>query len=189
MIEYNIKKLDNENNNYDEYTLTLSNGRTINYYEALNNQFVNNIQLVLTSTHIIKKLEKNTIYIFLNDNYKNVDDYIKAFNIEFSNLKYEFIINNEKEQSLADRLKKTLELDARTITSNNYYKPIKRNTSVNQYQDYNEEDNPYLKKEDTTKIDKEKQTEFAEYNGYNERLIDDNVKNIVTFRKNNKTNL
>ena len=99
------------------------------------------------------------------------------------------IINNEKEQSLADRLKKTLELDARTITSNNYYKPIKKNTSVNQYQDYNEEDNPYLKKEDTTKIDKEKQTEFAEYNGYNERLIDDNVKNIVTFRKNNKTNL
>lgn len=194
MINYNIKKIDNSTNNYDKYIINLSNGKSCYYYENLNNQFVNVIEIMFTNSQIINKFENNKIYLFF-DNITNLEDiktFIAAFNIEFSNLKFRFIINNQEERKLAEKIIKALKIDSDIIDSSKYYqnKFEKKVTNITQYQDYNLEDNPFLKNdEETAKIDQEKLEEYANYNGYNERLIDVNVKNIVSIRNNkNKFN-
>lgn len=193
MIKYNIKKIDNLTNApYDSYKIELPKN-AIYYYESLNNQFVNTVEVILKNIGTIKEYEPNKIYIYF-DNISDINiisEFLEVLNIEFNNLKFNFIINNEEERKIASKISKRLNLNFCFIESNNYHnKKATSNTSNNdQYKDYGINDNIYIKKKDenANEITEEEQKEYANYNGYNERLIDENVKNIV-FRKNNNSN-
>lgn len=191
LINYTTKKIDNKNNeDYDKYTLTLSNGKYCYYYEKLNNKFVNVIEIVFLNNQYKNKLEDHKIYLFIdsNPNYNDMKDFIKAFNIEFSNIKYKFIVNNDTEKQLSSRLIKSLSLDAEMIDSFKHNEVVEeKHNQITEYLDYDLKDNILLKDEsEEQKITAEQKKENAEYNGYNERLIDTNVKNIVSLRKNKK---
>jgi hypothetical protein len=189
MIDYKIHKISNKNNeNYDKYTLTLANNKYCYYYEKLNNQFVNVIEVVFLNKQYQNELEENKIYLFIDNNlqFYEFKDFIEAFNIEFSNVKYKFHINNDIERKLSSKLIKNLNLNAEIIDSSESSEPIKINNNSNkEYLYYDIKDNTLLKNdENEEKINKEQKKENAEYNGYNERLIDTNAKKIVSFRNN-----
>ena len=193
MIKYNIKKIDNLTNApYDSYKIELPKN-AIYYYESLNNQFVNTVEVILKNIGTIKEYEPNKIYIYF-DNISDINiisEFLEVLNIEFNNLKFNFIINNEEERKIASKLSKRLNLNFCFIESNNYHNKKATSNTINndQYKDYDINDNIYIKKKDenANEVTEEEQKEYANYNGYNERLIDENVKNIV-FRKNNNSN-
>lgn len=193
MIKYNIKKIDNLTNApYDSYKIELPKN-AIYYYESLNNQFVNTVEVILKNIGTIKEYEPNKIYIYF-DNISDINiisEFLEVLNIEFNNLKFNFIINNEEERKKASKISKRLNLNFCFIESNNYHNKKATSNTINndQYKDYDINDNIYIKKKDenANEVTEEEQKEYANYNGYNERLIDENVKNIV-FRKNNNSN-
>lgn len=193
MIKYNIKKIDNLTNApYDSYKIELPKN-AIYYYESLNNQFVNTVEVILKNIGTIKEYEPNKIYIYF-DNISDINiisEFLEVLNIEFNNLKFNFIINNEEERKIASKISKRLNLNFCFIESNNYHNKKATSNTINndQYKDYDINDNIYIKKKDenANEVTEEEQKEYANYNGYNERLIDENVKNIV-FRKNNNSN-
>lgn len=193
MIKYNIKKIDNLTNApYDSYKIELPKN-AIYYYESLNNQFVNTVEVILKNIGTIKEYEPNKIYIYF-DNISDINiisEFLEVLNIEFNNLKFNFIINNKEERKIASKISKRLNLNFCFIESNNYHNKKATSNTINndQYKDYDINDNIYIKKKDenANEVTEEEQKEYANYNGYNERLIDENVKNIV-FRKNNNSN-
>ena len=181
MIKYNIKKIDNLTNApYDSYKIELPKN-AIYYYEAPNNQFVNTVEVILKNIDTIKEYEPNKIYIYF-DNISDINiisEFLEVLNIEFNNLKFNFIINNEEERKIASKISKRLNLNFCFIESNNYHNKKATSNTINndQYKDYDINDNIYIKKKDenANEVTEEEQKEYANYNGYNERLIDENV--------------
>ena len=192
MNKYVISKLDNDR--YDLYNIKLDNGKSCYYYEELNNNFVNSIDIIFGNRDIIKKFDNNKIYVFFDKNDSDIKRFISVFDVEFSNLKYNFIINDFDEEVLASNIIKELKLDAKVVYVSEYLDCSDErvnDNNVNQYSDYDILDNPYIKKEDEDKQeDWEISEDYANYNGYNKRLINDKVRNIVDFKKDsNKSDL
>lgn len=194
MLKYNIQKIDSQTDpKYDIYQIELPKTK-INYYEALNNQLVSTVEVIFKNNDIIKEYEPNKIYIYFDNitNINNISDFLEVLNTEYNNLKFNFIINNKEEINIANKLIKRLNITSEIIESSNYYnKQIKPQKNHNeQYKDYDLNDNIYIKKFDDNeqKLTEEEQKEYANYNGYNERFINENVKDIVSMKNNNSNN-
>lgn len=194
MLKYNIQKIDSQTDpKYDIYQIELPKTK-INYYEALNNQLVSTVEVIFKNNDIIKEYEPNKIYIYFDNitNINNISDFLEVLNTEYNNLKFNFIINNKEEINIANKLIKRLNITSEIIESSNYYnKQIKPQKNHNeQYKDYDLNDNIYIKKFDDNEqnLTEEEQKEYANYNGYNERFINENVKDIVSMKNNNSNN-
>ena len=96
-----------------------------------------------------------------------------------------------KENAKMKKMADSLELNYSIINGSDVKEYNKRlnNANNNQFYGYKEEDNPFIKTDaEDVGQEKELQEDYANYNGYNERLIDNNVRNIVSFKHNKKNN-
>ena len=164
------------------------------YKKVLIGKYTDPDKLKLSEMHVVLS-GKN---IFVNGIEQKVYDYalfehmiVIIFQNKTNILVPERVFNNEEERKIASKISKRLNLNFCFIESNNYHNKKATSNTINndQYKDYDINDNIYIKKKDenANEVTEEEQKEYANYNGYNERLIDENVKNIV-FRKNNNSN-
>ena len=192
MVCYNIQK-ERGNQDFDRYILTFgTNSNKCYYYETYQNQFVNEVEVIFDNYQNIK-LEENKIYVFFNENnnYNDIRSILEILNQEFSSLTFKITIFTAKENSKMKKMADSLELNYTIINGSDVKEYNKRlnNANNNQFYGYKEEDNPFIKTDaEDVGQEKELQEDYANYNGYNERLIDNNVKNIVSFKHNKKNN-
>lgn len=182
MIKSEVKNVSLKDDLYQTYYLKLDNGISCYYYEANNNSYVNEIDIIMEGFKI-KKIDSNKIYLFLKKNddigfLKYVFDY---FNNEYSNLKFNYIGFNNSYINGINSISKGLNYE---IKSDDKVVERSNNVGNNNYKDYDMNDNELIKK-DEDEIDKEIVKDSANYNGYNERLIGKNVKNIVNYKFDN----
>ena len=192
MVCYNIQK-ERGNQDFDRYILTFgTNNNKCYYYETYQNQFVNEVEVIFDNYQNIK-LEENKIYVFFNENnnYNDIRSILEILNQEFSSLTFKITIFTAKENAKMKKMADSLELNYSIINGSDVKEYNKRlnNANNNQFYGYKEEDNPFIKTDaEDVGQEKELQEDYANYNGYNERLIDNNVKNIVSFKHNKKNN-
>lgn len=193
-MNYKIEKI-TSNNIYSTYRINVSTDLSCNYYQSKNNWFINSALIVYSNSKIIKEYLPNKIYVYLDNitNDKDKKKIIEVINTEYSNLKFDFLVNNKKEKELSLEISKELNINYTIIddyNSLNINKKEESEQTITNYQNYNIEDNPFIKnqKEELEKISAEKTKEYANYNGYNKRLVDSKVRNIVTRKKTNKEN-
>lgn len=186
MNNYQINKVDNQY--YELYNLTFENGDNHYYYEKKDNQFVNKVYIIIGELNIPNILLEHNIYIFYKD-LSGIPDMIKALNNEFNNLEFVFVTNNEKYPKELITITDSLGDSGKIISLKEYlkiHKPTPKPFSHNpQYSDYELEKNPFIKKEQDQTNDRDicLDKDYIQYNGYNEKLINDNVKNIVNIKK------
>lgn len=192
MVCYNIQK-ERGNQDFDRYILTFgTNSNKCYYYETYQNKFVNEVEVIFDNYQNIK-LEENKIYVFFNENnnYNDIRSILEILNQEFSSLTFKITIFTAKENAKMKKMADSLELNYTIINGSDVKEYNKRlnNANNNQFYGYKEEDNPFIKTDaEDVGQEKELQEDYANYNGYNERLIDNNVKNIVSFKHNKKNN-
>ena len=190
MNKYELKNITKKDESFQTCFLKLDDNISCYYYEALNNKYVNIINIVMVG-HKIKKIEENNIYIFVkeDDDINKLKNIIEYFNSEYDNLKFLYKGFNNSFYNQINDISKKLKIDYEIVDSNDNSNNIRTNNNSNNYIDYDINDNELIKKEDNDEeIEKELIKDSANYNGYNERLIDKNVKNIVSYRFNNKNN-
>ena len=188
-MKYDLKNITKKGDLYQTYYLKFDNDISCYYYEAMDNRYVNVIEIIFEG-YKISKIDNNNIYIFVraNDDINKLRDVLDFFNREYDNLKFNYRGFGDKYYDSINSISKGLKLNYEIINKDNF---VRRNNNLanNNYVDYNINDNELIKKdEEEDKIDKELIKSSANYNGYNERLIDKNVKNIVNYNFNKKGN-
>lgn len=150
----------------------------LRYYfcEKLGNKFVLDVYIIIGEHLVIGEYLDNSIYAFFK-NLNGITDFMTILDKEFSNLRYHFIVGTEAEVSGVTDFVKDNSNDAEVCSLEKY---LSRRNGI-----YDVDDNLYLKnitkkQEKVSNFDEEN---YAAYNGYNERLIDANVKNIVKIRR------
>ena len=190
MNKYELKNITKKDDSFQTFFLKLDDNISCYYYEALNNKYVNIINIVMIK-YKIKKIEENNIYIFVKeeDDINKLKNIIAYFNNEYDNLKFLYKGFNNNSRGQINDISQNLKIDYEVINSNDNSNNIKTNKNTNNYINYDINDNELIKKEENDEeVDKELIKDSANYNGYNERLIDKNVKNIVSYRFNKKNN-
>ena len=132
-------------------------------------------------------MELNSIYFFCDD-LKRVGGFIEILNQEFYNLEYYFVVQEEYYE-IVRKFVSDLKIKVSILKLQEYFdrnKSVDRKGVYNQqYAHYDLKDNPFLQNEleEKNKNDSVVSKDFADYNGFNERFIDNNVKNIVQVKK------
>lgn len=175
--------------NYDFYHIVVEGINKYCYYEKKDNVYVDKVYFVVGKCNQDFNFLENSIYMFFND-VKDLKEIVSILNLEFSNLEYFFIMMDNSWKDLIAKICSSLNLKCKILEKDEYLNQNNtfKKVSVNpEYSDYDIQDNVYLD-HDEEKEQNElegKIKNFVNYNGYNERLIDDNVKNIVHVRKGN----
>ena len=189
MTNYELKNITKDGDLYQTYYLKFDNDISCYYYEAIDNKYVNVIEIIMDG-YKINKIDNNSIYLFVraNDDINSLRYILEYFNNEYDNLKFNYRGFNDSYHDKINNISKSLGLNYEIINKDNI---IKRSNNMgnNNYVNYDISDNELIKKdEEEDKIDKELIKDSANYNGYNERLIDKNVKNIINYNFNKKGN-
>lgn len=173
--------------NYDLYYIVVEGINKYCYYEKKGNVYVDKVYFVVGKCNQDFSFLENSIYLFL-DNVTELLEIVSILNLEFSNLEYFFIMMDDSWKDSIEKVCSSLNLDGKILEKEEYFSrgnSFKQNLVSKEYSDYDIRDNVYLD-HDEEKVQSEVTGEFknfANYNGYNERLIDENVKNIVHVRK------
>lgn len=159
------------------------------YYEKIGNSFINKVYIVVGNNNYVGQLLENSIYVFCQDINK-INGILSILKKEFLNLEYVFILNDGKDSDFLRSVILNLEiLDVQFILLDEYLK--KNDISMKEVSNYYK--TTFSPKDSSVgNIEKKKDKEnwnvdkdFADYRGFNERLIDKNVRNIVQFKKGN----
>ncbi len=189
LIKYELKNITKRDDLYKTFFIKFDDDISCYFYESLDNKYVNVIEIIMEG-YKQKSIENNNIYVFLrkNDNIYNLVNVLEYFNKEYNNLKFNYRGFSSSYYDDINKISKRLNLNYEIISVNSVAER-RNNTNNNSYVDYDLSDNELLKKdEEENKIDKDLIKDSANYNGYNERLIDKNVKKIVSFNFNKKNN-
>ena len=182
-MEYKVRKIaDEDNKKYDKYIMEFEDGSFCYYYEAYNNKFVNVVELVFYKD-CVNWFENNKIYVyFMNYDINYIRNVLNGFNTEFSNLKFIFNMLHVDDKKYVLKIVDGFDIDYDIVYKGDILDKKKDNVVVNnQYKDYNLNDNIFIKRDDE-EVSSDILKEYANYNGYNERLIDKNVGSIVNFK-------
>lgn len=185
-MNYTIRK--EEYPNYDLYYVTLKQNKQYCYYEKKGNVYVEKVYFIVGEETEDFSFWENSIYVFLKD-VSEICELISIFNIEFSNLKYFFLLEDISLEGSIQSLCSNMGLEENIMTLEEYFHRIiplkKKEVDKREYSNYDVLDNVYLEQDEDEMNNMDEDKNFANYNGYNERLIDSNVKNIVQVRKGN----
>lgn len=187
MSSYKINKVANPY--YDLYNIAFDSGVNHYYYEKKDNQFVNKVYIIIGELNIPNLLLEHDIYTFYKD-LNGIPELIEVINNEFSNLEFIFVTNEKKYSESLKNIIAKLNNNSKIIDLKEYLKrhDLIKHKSVShnpQYDDYDPKNNVYISKNQEEVLDQDinLDKEYIQYNGYNERLINDNVKNIVNIKK------
>ena len=186
MESYRIQKT--ESDNYDLYEILIENKIKYCYYEKVGNRFASHVYIFFFDHCYMDSFLENSIYFFSRD-FRKIGEFIAILRQEFSNLEFCFVIQDESERAGVEKFISDLKMEIDILDVQEYFnrnKLLDRMVVSNgQYACYDLRDNPFLKKglEENNKFEKEVDKSFADYNGFNERLIDSNVKNIVHIKR------
>ena len=150
----------------------------LRYYfcEKLGNKFVLDVYIIIGNSLAVLEYLDNSIYAFFKD-LDGIVDFMTILDKEFSNLRYYFIVETEEDVTMVTDFVKNNSNDAEVYSLEKY---LSKEAGI-----YDVDDNLYLKNitKEQEKISDFGKESYANYNGYNERLIDANVKNIVKIRR------
>lgn len=172
---------------YDSYHIVFENGKSYTYYEKVDSSFVNRVFVMVGYSVSNVPLLENSIYVF-SDDFLEIHNIICVLNQEFNNLQYYFVLSNFIFQNQAQKMIDSCNLDGELLSFLDYEKKMnyskKKNKKVSsQYSDYDLSQNVYVSKDDHDDKSILENKDFVQYNGYNQRLIQDNVQDIVRFNK------
>ncbi len=185
-VVYEIHKM--EDRDYDVYDVLVNKKVEYQYYEKSLNRFASRVYIFafyhdFPSSYFLE----NSIYFFCDD-LKRVGGFIEILNQEFYNLEYYFVVQEEYYE-IVRKFVSDLKIKVSILKLQEYFdrnKSVDRKGVYNQqYAHYDLKDNPFLQNEleEKNKNDSVVSKDFADYNGFNERFIDNNVKNIVQVKK------
>lgn len=161
------------------------------YYEKLGNSFVNKVYIIVGNNNYVGEFLENSIYVFCY-NMNIVNRVISILEQEYLNLEYVFVLGDYDNYSLLHNLLSGIGkvnfsiifLEEYFNIRNNKVKENIINCNGGSSKDYTS----LIKDKKKDKLDWSIDKTYANYNGFNERLIDRNVKNIVQFKKGNGGN-
>lgn len=157
------------------------------YYEKIGNTFVNKVYVVIGPFCYVGGLLENSFYVFCSDVSK-LNEIFYILSQEYSSLGYTFVLWNDFERGNVQNFVMEKDLQAEVILLEEY---LKRREDLIREKDglknisYRSDKGGYpeIQKEEPKNWNVDKN--FADYNGFNESLIDRNVKNIVQIKKGN----
>lgn len=157
------------------------------YYENIGNSFVNKVYFVIGSFCYVGSLLENSLYVFCSDISK-LREVVSILYQEYSNLGYVFVLFDGNDKMSIQNFLVNSRLQAEVIFLEEY---LKRREDMIKEKDGVKNITYGLDKGGYSEIQKEElknwnvDKNFADYNGFNESLIDRNVKNIVQIKKGN----
>ena len=183
---YQIQKL--EYDNYDLYEVLIANKVEYCYYEKCGNRFASHVYLFLFDDCPMDSFLENSIYFFSQD-FRKIGGIIGILRQEFNNLEFHFVIQDGKVKESVEKFISELRMEAEILEMQEYFnrskffdKELVGDRQSNYYD--LKDDSLFMKElEERVRNRKEMDKTFADYNGFNERLIDSNVRNIVQFKK------
>jgi len=186
MNGYHIYKT--EGKIYDRYDVYVRGNISYCYYAKAGNQYATKVYIFLFNEMIIDSFLDNRIYIF-SRNIEIIKGLIKILDQEFFNLKYEFIIQDDTDRNLVRDIIKEYGGDEKILSYKEYMDFVQckkqeealKLENQSKFMKKNQKDEVGIQKKG--KIDGVDRT-FADYNGFNEQLIQRNVRNIVQIKRN-----
>lgn len=173
-MEYTIKKTTYPD--YDLYQVFLQKKLTYWYYQKSGNTFTNYVYVMMDISTDVGEFLPNSIYIFCRG-FQKIKNFIQILEQEFNNLHYAFIFTNEYFKTGIMELAQELVIDIEAKTLEEYFQitSVSKDIKVS-----NLNKNQALLLNDKN---------YANYKGFNERFVDDNVKNIVQIKKETNPNM
>ena len=186
MDGYQIYKC--EEKAYDRYEVWIRNQLTYCYYEKSGNQYASRVYLFLSDDLMMNSFFENSLYVFYRDG-KKIKGLISVLNQEFHHLEYVFVIGNDLDRRLVQELVSQFKIEEKVLTFEEYVREYQELETRGERQVLYQEKVSEQVVEPAEGIEKKKNKiegidrNFADYNGFNEQLIDRNVRNIVQIRK------
>lgn len=161
----------NSNHGYDYCEIKIDNKVEYCYYEKNNNKFVNRCYFIIGSYKKIEQFLDNSIYVFCQG-MSRVHGMIKILREEYPYLDYVIVSDSKNRESILQNIVD----NGGDLIVWSFEEYLKRNHII-ELNDKNMDDR--YKNLDY------KDRGYADYNGFNERFIDSNVKSIVQFKNSN----
>lgn len=186
-MDYTIVKLDNQGVS-DVYKLSLKDGRSCYFYQKKDEMMVSTLVVLFSLERGIFEFKSHYLYLLFdkNESIVNMRDFILGLIHEYSALSILFVYWDEGEYNKAMRIGEVLGGDNITYLSYATFNSIKKNLVVSDF--YDDRDFSLIDSKSDEEDEKKVDNNYANYMGFNARLVNNNFRKIVPFQLNKLRN-